>query len=88
MLALVVLANGLAADTLPKPVKGFAVLRLELVLGIEDCFGLVEDANGEEVADPNDENGLTKGLELVVVLAPAGVQGPGEYDEVGRPKLA
>lgn len=79
---LAVLAKGLAAEKLPKPLSGLAVLRFELVLGTVDVFDFAEDAKGDAAAEPKEENGLTNGLEVVEVGE------AGEYEELGRPKLA
>ena len=57
-------AKGLADDELPNPRSGAAVLKLELVLGFAVIFDL-DDANGEDVPEPKEENGLTKGFDVV-----------------------
>lgn len=83
-------ANGLAASAEPNDdTKGVAVLRLELLPGAAEKPDLLadpaEDANGEAVAPPKEEKGLTNALaaptEDVLVAA-------GENEDVGRPKLA
>lgn len=69
------MAKGLDDDDPPNPRTGAAVLRLELVLGFEVIFDL-DAANGEDVPEPKDENGLTKGFDDVETGA--GVEFAGE----------
>lgn len=62
MLGVDALAKGLADETEPKPRRGAAVLRLELVLGFDVCLDF-EAAKGDEAPEPKEENGLTKGFD-------------------------
>lgn len=87
MPALAALANGLADDEDPNPSIGAAVLKFELVEGFVVDFDF-DVANGEEVPEPKEEKGLTKGLDVVEAEAGAGEEFAGEYEDVGRPKLA
>ena len=88
-------ANGLADDVEAKPdPKGFALDKFDAV---EDAGFELLEANGDDVPDPNDANGLENGLlaagavAAVVVDVDDGV-GAGEADvndDVnGRPKFA
>lgn len=74
LLCVDVLANGLAVDTEPNPRTGAAVLRLELVLGFDDCLDF-EAAKGDEAPEPKEENGLTKGFETFDAGAGVGLAG-------------
>lgn len=68
LLLLAALAKGLAVEDASKPKTGEAVLRFELAGGPPAAFAF---ANGEEVPEPKEEKGFTKGLDAADVGAGA-----------------